>query len=136
MSYADRARALRPLIEKASASLPDEDALEAVELFPVWKPDTHYEAPIRVRDPEDGLLYRLIPPTHDSQADWPPHLVPAIWRRVDDPGEEWPEWRQPISAEDAYPSGAKVSHGGKHWTSDLDNNVWEPGVYGWTEVVA
>ncbi len=19
------------------------------------------------------------------------------------------------------------------WVSDLDNNVWEPGVYGWTE---
>lgn len=131
-----KAYALRAMIEKASAGLDDQDALEAVELFPAWKPDTHYEAPIRVRDPEDGLLYRLIPATHDSQADWPPHLVPAIWRRVDDPGEEWPEWRQPISAEDAYPAGARVSHSGKHWTSDLDNNVWEPGVYGWTEVLA
>lgn len=30
MSYADRARALRPLIEKASAGLPDEDALEVL----------------------------------------------------------------------------------------------------------
>ena len=34
---------------------------------------------------------------------------------------------------DAYPKGAKVSHNGKHWISDLDANVWEPGVYGWTE---
>ena len=22
---------------------------------------------------------------------------------------------------------------GKTWVSDIDNNVWEPGVYGWTE---
>ena len=34
----------------------------------------------------------------------------------------------------AYSAGAKVSHSEKKWTSDLDNNVWEPGVYGWTEV--
>ena len=30
-----KAHALRALIEKASTSLPDEDALEAVELFPL-----------------------------------------------------------------------------------------------------
>ena len=23
---------------------------------------------------------------------------------------------------------------GKTWISDIDNNVWEPGVYGWTEL--
>ena len=28
---------------------------------------------------------------------------------------------------------AKVSHNGKHWISNADGNVWEPGVYGWTE---
>jgi hypothetical protein len=27
----------------------------------------------------------------------------------------------------------KVSHNDKHWVSDYDNNVWEPGVFGWTE---
>lgn len=37
-------------------------------------------------------------------------------------------------AHDAYAQGDKVSHNGKHWTSKVDNNVWEPGVYGWTEV--
>ena len=33
----------------------------------------------------------------------------------------------------AYAQGAKVSHNGKHWISDVAANVWEPGVYGWTE---
>ena len=41
--------------------------------------------------------------------------------------------KQPTGAQDAYAKGAKVSHNGKHWISDVDNNVWEPGVYGWSE---
>ena len=127
-----KARRLREVIEQASGSLPDVDALDAVELFPAWKPNTDYTKGQRVR--EDGLLYRLIPGTHHSQSELPPHLVPAVWARVDDPGEEWPEWRQPLSAEDAYSAGAKVSHQGKHWINTHgDGNVWEPGVYGWAE---
>lgn len=47
---------------------------------------------------------------------------------------EYPEWVAPTGSHDAYPQGAKVSHNGKKWTSDVANNVWEPGVYGWTEV--
>ena len=39
-----------------------------------------------------------------------------------------------VGAHDAYDAGDKVAHNGKHWTSNLDGNVWEPGVYGWTEV--
>ena len=38
-----------------------------------------------------------------------------------------------LGAHDAYEQGAKVSHNGKHWISDVAANVWEPGVYGWTE---
>lgn len=48
--------------------------------------------------------------------------------------EEYPAWVQPTGAHDAYAQGAKVSHNGKKWTSDVANNVWEPGVFGWTEV--
>ena len=68
-----------------------------------------------------------------SQTGWEPPNVPALWSITSDPAEEWPEWSQPLGAHDAYAAGAKVSHNGKHWTSDLDGNVWEPGVYGWTE---
>lgn len=41
--------------------------------------------------------------------------------------------RQSAVAHDAYAKGDKVSYGGKHWESTVDNNVWQPGVYGWTE---
>ena len=127
-----QAKELRLLIEKAAAGLPDADALAAVALFEAWQPERDYLQGQRVR--WGGCLYRLIPETHHSQADWPPALVPAIWARVDDPTEEWPAWRQPLGTEDAYPAGAKVSHDGKHWVnSHGDGNVWEPGVFGWTE---
>lgn len=68
------------------------------------------------------------------------------WKEVKDSGQteptdpdkpeedEYPEWVQPTGAHDAYEQGAKVSHNGKKWTSDVSANVWEPGVYGWTEV--
>lgn len=51
------------------------------------------------------------------------------------PSDEYPEWVQPTGAHDAYAQGAKVNHNGKKWMSDGANNVWEPGIYGWTEVV-
>ena len=38
------------------------------------------------------------------------------------------------SSTNPYSKGDKVKHNGKIWTSDIDGNVWEPGVYGWTEV--
>lgn len=38
-----------------------------------------------------------------------------------------------MGAHDAYSKGSKVSHKGKNWISNLDANVWEPGVTGWTE---
>ena len=36
MTYTERARALRPYIVKASASLTDADALKAMELYDRW----------------------------------------------------------------------------------------------------
>lgn len=81
----------------------------------------------------NGELYRCIL-DHTSQADWTPDTAVSLWVKIGDPAEEWPEWSQPVGAHDTYDAGAKVSHNGKHWTSDVDGNVWEPGVYGWTEV--
>ena len=80
----------------------------------------------------NGLLYRCVQ-AHTSQATWTPEDAPSLWTRIADPAQEWPEWIQPTGAHNAYALGAKVSHAGKHWVSNVANNVWEPGVYGWTE---
>ena len=124
-----KAKELRKLIERASVSLSDEDALSGVELYPAWKVDTDYvENESRVRD--EDVLYKCRQ-SHKSQADWKPSITPALWKVVT--LDEWPEWVQPTGAHDAYNTGDKVSHNEKHWISTMDANVYEPGVYGWTE---
>lgn len=119
---------LRAKIEQASASLPDEDALDVVELFPAYAIGTAYKVHFRFRYGEK--LFRVLQ-AHTSQADWPPDKTPALYTEVS--VDEWPEWRQPLGAEDAYGEGAKVTHNNKHWISAIPDNVWEPGVYGWEE---
>ena len=70
---------LRELIVKASASLSDSDALEAVELFEEWKPDTWYIIGDRRR--YDETLYKCRQ-DHTSQEHYPPDIVPALWEVV------------------------------------------------------
>lgn len=70
---------LRQLIIKASASLSDTDALQAVELFDEWMPDTDYERGDRRR--YEGVLYKARQ-SHTSQSIYPPNLVPALWEVV------------------------------------------------------
>lgn len=41
----------------------------------------------------------------------------------------------PTGATDAYNKGDKVTYNGKHWASTADANVWQPGVYGWDEMI-
>ena len=131
-----KAHALRAMIVKASASLPDEDALEAVELFPLWAADTEYAADVRVR--YENKLYRCVQ-AHTSQSGWEPPATPALWTEVAKPGEI-PVWRQPTGAQDAYMTGDKVWYPAKDTTvyrSTIDNNVWSPADYpqGWEMVV-
>lgn len=130
MMTKEKARILRAMIEKASVSLADEDALEAVELFPKWSETAEYSVGDRVR--YNDLLYKCLL-DHQAQASWTPDTATSLWVRVDNPAEEWPEWIQPVGAADAYALGAKVSHNEKHWISTYDNNTWEPGVFGWDE---
>ena len=128
----EQAYKLRALIEKASASLTDTDAITAPELFPKFDGNAHlYAVGDRVRYGE--LLYKCLQ-AHTSQSDWTPDVAVSLWVRVDDPAEEFPEWRQPVGASDAYSKGSKVSYNGGHFISTVDNNVWAPDVYGWDEV--
>ena len=104
---------------------------EHTELFSPWEYPVAYTAgQIRKRG---GKLYKCLQ-AHTSQESWTPEDSPSLWVCISDPAEEWPEWSQPAGSTDAYSKGAKVRHNGKRWTSDLDANVWEPGVANWTEV--
>lgn len=116
----------------AELLLTDAQAYAAPFLFQKWNPNgVEYVANIS-KVTYHELLWRCLT-THTSQESWNPEDANSLWVRIDDPAEEWPEWRQPEGAHDAYAKGAKVTHNEKHWISDVDNNVWEPGTYGWTE---
>ena len=127
----EHARHLRAMIEKAANSLTDNEALQAVELFPAWAAGNTYIVDERVKYKD--VLYKVLQ-AHTSQAGWEPDVAVSLFAKVliPDPGEI-PEWEQPGST-NPYMAGDKVRHNDKVWVSDIDNNVWEPGVYGWSEV--
>ena len=131
MGITDRAKHLRKTVEHLVTTLTDADAYYNAELFEAWQTDHDYTTGDRIRYGE--TLYKCLL-SHTSQATWTPDVSPSLWVRINDPSQEFPEWVQPVGSTDAYAAGAKVSHNGKHWISDLDSNVWEPGVYGWSEV--
>ena len=72
---------------------------------------------------------------HTAQTGWEPENAPSLFKKIGDPAEEWPAWSQPVGAHDLYDEGDKVTHLEKKWVSTVPDNVWEPGVYGWEEVV-
>ena len=130
----EKAYALRKLIEQAAASLSDEDALTGVELFPRWS-ENEISYAVGDRVLYNGTLFKCLQ-AHTSQATWTPTDAPSLWTKVLIPDPEViPEWEQPDST-NPYMKGDKVTHNGKTWQSDIDNNVWEPGVYGWSEVTS
>ena len=112
-------------IDKATAA-------EHAELFAEWSYPINYKVG-QIRR-YGGKLYRCVQ-DHTSQEDWNPEDSASLWSTAADPAEEWPEWSQPVGAHDSYNAGDKVSYQDKHWISDTDGNVWEPGVHGWTEAV-
>lgn len=109
----------------------DQTALRMLEFYPEWVSDMEYTVSYKVQ--YSGKLWRCLQ-VHTSQTGWEPENAPSLWAKVLIPDETViPEWEQPDST-NAYAKGDKVTHNGKTWVSDVDNNVWEPGVYGWTEV--
>lgn len=126
----EQAQEIRNAMDTACAAMTDEQAVRTAAMFPWWDAAAHYKAGDRVRCGE--MMYKCLT-EHDAQETWTPDAAPSLWARIDDPAVEFPAWVQPVGATDAYAAGAKVSHNGKHWVSDVDTNVWEPGVYGWTE---
>lgn len=114
----------------ARLTVDDETALTGKELYPVWA--ENISVSVNDRYQYSDKLYKCVQ-AHTTQADWTPEKTPALWVEVS--LDEFPEWKQPAGAHDAYAKGDKVKHNDKKWESTVDANVWEPGVYGWSEIV-
>lgn len=110
----------------------DNTALRMTEFYPEWSAGQAYTAGYKVQ--YGGKLWRCVQ-AHTSQADWNPVDAPSLWAEVlaGQDGTAIGEWVQPDST-NPYMRGDKVNYKGKLYESEVDNNVWEPGVYGWVEI--
>jgi hypothetical protein len=122
-----KAEALR-LVLAGEVSEEDADAISA--LFPAWAVGIAY--PLGSIVEFEGSVYVIVQ-AHTSQEGWEPPVVPALWTRYTPPGQV-DAWVQPTGAQDAYALGARVTHAGHLWESTVEANVWEPGVFGWTDL--
>lgn len=113
----------------AVSFLSDEQALSVPSLFEEWNPKKKFKAGTRYR--RNGILYKCLQ-DHVGQVDWAPEVSTSLFTKVltSDDGTIL-DWVQPDST-NPYAKGDKANHNGKTWISDVDKNVWEPGVYGWS----
>jgi hypothetical protein len=102
--------------------LTEEEQVSLYSLYPVWKPNI--SVVVGEKYQHLGLLYKVIQ-SHNTQLDWKPQNVPALFVRVAAP-EEIPNWVQPTGAHDAYQAGDKVRFNGNVYESLINANVWAP----------
>ena len=76
-------------------------------------------------------VYQVTRPFLYSNSEWTPSALAAHLSLVVSAGDPW---AQPAGAHDAYAEGVEVTHNGRLWRNDNDNNVFEPGVWGWTDL--
>ncbi len=122
---------LKEKLDSIAAALPDEIAVEHVDLYPTWTAGMALGIGDRVQ--HDGGLYRV---QQAHTAEHPPSVnTAALYTRINAP-DEIPYWTP-----GSWEKDAKVKHNSKIWLSGVDNNTWEPGADGvfdniWKEVVA
>ena len=110
----------------------DTVALTIQEFYDEWQPDINVIVGQYIR--YESILYKVLT-NHTTQANWIPSETPSLFTRVlvDPTGETILEWEQPDST-NSYMTGDKVIYNGKTYVCKIDNNVWQPDVYGWEEI--
>lgn len=138
MNKKNSAIEFRKALQYFTATLTDDEKLMAIpSVFPAYKTGILYIAgdvfsfgENSVGDPQ---LYKVLQ-DHTSAGEWPPDTAPSLYKAVGVTSGGTAVWVQPLGATDAYNTGDIVSHKGENWVSKVNNNVWEPGVYGWERV--
>lgn len=117
-----------------AANLTDEKAMEVADLYPEWVAKKAYAADeivkYGVNSDEETQLYKVIQ-AHTSQADWTPDTAASLYKKIGFTEDGVSIWTQPLGSSDAYMKGDIVSFENQLWISTVDNNVWQPGIYGW-----
>lgn len=121
-------------VKQARQITDDAEALKVKMLYKQW--DKQIDKPLEVGEyiQYQDVLYKVLQ-AHTVQEAWTPTNAPSLFAKVliDPTGETILDWEQPDST-NPYMKGDKVIHNGKTYVCTIDNNVWEPGVYGWEEI--
>lgn len=133
------AKQMRRFFEIVSqkVALDDSTAMEIADLYEPWEAGKAYESgkTLKYGTNDDGetQLY-IVLQGHTSQDDWRPDTAVSLYKKLGISPSGYPIWTQPLGASDAYQTGDIVEYNGKNYRSTVDNNVWQPDVYGWEEV--
>lgn len=113
----------------ANSVTDDAVALKIQEFYDEWNVDINVTVGQYIR--YEDVLYKVLT-AHTTQANWIPSNTPSLFAKVlvDPTGTTVLEWEQPDST-NPYMKGDKVTFNGKTYVSTIDNNVWQPEVYGW-----
>lgn len=120
--------------ENILSTASDEDAYVMRYMYPSWDGNgIEYKKDERLI--YNDKFYKVLQ-DHTSQSGWTPDTASSLYVEISDPNLEYPEFKQPTMAENAYNTGDKVSYNGKKYVSKIDNNVWSPDAYpaAWEEV--
>lgn len=129
------AKQLNRALQMFCNTLPEEDAMTVASVFPEWdlgltyKPNTYVRYGLNA-DGEPQVY--LVLQEHVSQYAWSPEKAVSLFKAVGFTEDGAALWVQPVGAVDAYMKDDEVVHNGVTYVSNIDNNVWEPGVYGWS----
>lgn len=130
-------KALQFFLETLDADTQSEKILEVPSVFPKYEAGKTYKTKEIFGWGYNGVgdtqLYQVLQ-DHTSSLEWPPDTSVSLYKKIGVTDEGMAVWVQPLGESDAYMVGDKVSHKDSVWESETDNNVWEPGVYGWREV--
>ena len=134
MNRLQAAEQFRKALQMFAASLDDEKAMEVATIYDPWAENRAYAVGDFLTYGEnkvgDFQLYKVVQ-AHTSQADWKPDITPALYVAIGLDEQGYPVWSQPTGAHDAYDKGDVVDCDGVLWISEVDGNVWKPGVSGW-----
>ena len=120
----DQSHSMVALVRMQAKSLSDTDALTVTALFPKWESGIAYQEGDRFTYGDE--FYKVLQ-DHTSEEQWKLGEAPSLYVLISDPAVEWPEWREPTGAHDAYNTGDKVTYGGKRYISQIDGNTVVPG---------
>jgi len=130
-------KALQFFLRTLDADTQAKDMMAVATVFPAYEVGKAYKVKdvfsYGVNSVGDPQLYQVLL-GHTSTAEWTPDAAASLYKAIGVTEEGYPEWVQPIGTSDAYNTGDIVSHNGDLYKSTCDNNVWEPGVYGWEPV--